>query len=85
MTKHLEFQIIFTLINTYPPSECLNTEVETDVVEVIGAGVNGGVGTSSSGPEISGNDFTRSFKKSKRLSDKMHCFLHINIKKELIN
>lgn len=45
------------------------------VFVLIGAGVNGGVGTSSSGPDTSGKDFTKSFKKSKRLSDKIHCFL----------
>lgn len=48
-----------------------------DTIEFIGAGVNGGVGASSSGPEISGKDFTRSFRKSKRFSDKIHCFLQI--------
>lgn len=40
-----------------------------------GAGVSGDVGISSSGPDTSGKDFTRSFRKSNRLSDKMHCFL----------
>lgn len=43
-----------------------------------GAGVAGGVGTSSSGPDTSGNDFTRSFRKSNRLSDRIHCFLQTN-------
>lgn len=37
--------------------------------------VSGDVDTSSSGPDTSGRDFTKSFKKSNRLSDKMHCFL----------
>lgn len=42
-----------------------------------GAGVSGDRGTSSSGPDTSGRDFTRSFRKSNRLSDKIHCFLQI--------
>lgn len=48
----------------------------------IGAGVNGGVGTSSSAPETSGILLTKSFKKSNRFSDKIHCFL-INIKNQV--
>lgn len=40
-----------------------------------GMGASGDVGTSSSGPDTSGRNFTRSFRKSNRLSDKMHCFL----------
>lgn len=42
-----------------------------------GTGVSGDIGISSSGPDTSGRDFTRSFKKSNRLSDKIHCFLQI--------
>lgn len=69
-------EIIYQI--THLTSECRNTGTQTDVFDrfvFIGAGVNGGVGTSSSGPDTSGNDFTKSFKKSKRLSDKIHCFL----------
>jgi len=40
-----------------------------------GAGVSGDVGTSSSGPDTSGNDLTKSLRKSNLLSDKIHCFL----------
>lgn len=39
------------------------------------AGVAGGVWLSSSGPEASGKFFTRSFKKSNLLSERIHCFL----------
>lgn len=49
----------------------------------MGAGVRGGVGTSSSMPETSGKPLTRSFRKSKRLSDSIHCFLEIWKKREL--
>lgn len=69
-------------IATYPTSECRRAGVQVDafdVFEFIGAGVSGGVGTSSSGPDTSGRDFTKSFKKSKRLSDRIHCFLEVNI------
>lgn len=53
--------------------------VDADVAGIAGgagvAGVAGGVGTSSSAAGTSGRDFTRSFKKSNRLSDMIHCFL----------
>lgn len=66
------------LFNTYPTSGCCVMDEQIDVFDVFvftEAGVSGGVGTSSSGLDTSGKDFTKSFKKSKRLSDKIHCFL----------
>lgn len=46
--------------------------------------VSGDMGTSSSGPDTSGRDFTKSFRKSNLLSDRIHCFLQTDIQHTLL-